>query len=223
MRAGLNGMMGRAGDAGLTLPGTLPKARGVGVEDAKLIAAAVDRNPELEALAHQVAGRKDALELAKMAYIPDVSPTAAVNGSVSQTLGAMVMIPTNLPQIKAAIEEAKAMLRSTEAMARQTRSDRGASFVGALYAMRNAERQVELLRQRIVPAARQVMESSRQAYATGAVGFADLIDSQRTLLDVRVMIVEAQVEREKRLVELESLAGVDVETLENATTKEASR
>jgi outer membrane protein TolC len=121
--------------------------------------------------------------------------------------------------IRGAIDEAAAMLRSTEAMARQTRNDRAASFVAALYAMRNAERQVALFQQRILPAAQQVLDSSRQAYTTGSVGFADLIDSQRTLLQVRRMIAESRIARERRLVELEALAGVDIETLAGPSTR----
>lgn len=213
MRAMLNGMLGRDAQAALILPALLPAPRDVAPEDASLIAVAVDQNPELSGLARQVAGRKDAVELARMRYIPDINPTAAITGNVSQAVGAMVMLPTNLPMIRGAVNEARAMLRSTEAMLRQTRNDRAANFVAVLYAMRNAERQVALFRERILPAAEQVLNSSRQSYTTGSVGFADLIDSQRTLLEVRLMIAESRIERERRLAELEALAGVDIETM----------
>jgi len=79
--------------------------------------------------------------------------------------------------------------------------------------MRNAERQTELYRRRVVPAAQQLVSSSQNAYAAGAVGFADLIDSERMLISVRRMVAQAQIEREKRLAELEAFAGVDIETL----------
>ena len=218
MQAMLNGMLARDAQAPLALPPTVPAARTVATDDAGLIAVAVDQNPELAGLARQVAGRADALKLARMKYIPDINPTAAFTGNVSQAVGAMVMLPTNIPMIRGAVNEAKAMLQSTEAMARQAKHDRAAGFVAALYAMRNAERQVVLLRQRILPAAEQVLNSSRQAYTTGTVGFADLIDSQRTLLEVRQLIAEARIERERRLAELEALAGVDIETLARPTT-----
>jgi outer membrane protein TolC len=110
---------------------------------------------------------------------------------------------------------------------RQTRRDRAASFVAALYAMRNSERQAALFRDTILPQAEQVLSSARSLYATGGQSFTDLIDAQRTLLDVRLMIAEARTEREKRLAELETLAGVDVETLGSAhaltTTAPTSR
>jgi outer membrane protein TolC len=159
-----------------------------------------------------VAARRDALELARMQYIPDVNPSAAFTGSV-QALGAMVVLPTTIPAIRAAIEEARAMLRSAEAVARQTRADRGANFIAALYALRSAEKQVGLFRETVLPKAEQALASSRQAYAAGQVGFVELIDTQRTLLDVRRMIAEARIAREKRLAELEALAGVDVEAI----------
>jgi outer membrane protein TolC len=218
MKAMLNGMLSRDPDAPLDLPQALPVPRPLSADDARLISVAVENNPELARLSREVAGRKDAIELARMAYIPDINPMAAFTGGASQMIGAMVVLPTTLPEIRGRIDEARAMLRASQAMLRQTRSDRAASFVAALYTLRNAERQIAVFRETILPRAQQALASSRQAYATGTGSFTDLIDSQRTLLDVRLMVAEAQVEREKRLAELEALAGVDVETLGPPTT-----
>jgi outer membrane protein TolC len=216
-------MLGRDPRAPMKLPATLPAARPLAADDAKLIAMAVDNNPELARLGHEVAGRQDALELARMAYIPDINPMAGFTGSISQMIGAMVVLPTTLPEIRGKIDESRAMLRSTQAMLRQTRSDRAASFVAALYAMRSAERQAAVFREAILPRAQQTLASMRQAYAAGTAGFTDLIDTQRTLLDVRLMIAEARIEREKRLAELEALAGVDIETLARPSSHRATQ
>jgi len=194
-------------------PGALPEARKLAADDAQLIAAAVDANPELSALARDVAWRQNALELARMQYLPDFNPAAALTGSASQSLGAMISIPINFPMIRASVEESRAMLRATQAMARQTQNDRAAAFVAALYALRNAEHQAALFAETVLPKAQQALTSSRQSYAAGQVSFVELIDSQRTLLDVRLLIAQARVEREKRLAEIEALAGVDAETI----------
>jgi outer membrane protein, heavy metal efflux system len=223
MRAMLNGMLARDPNAALELPPGLPTPRPLPADDARLIAAATDNNPELSALAAQVRGRADALELARMAYIPDINPIAAFTGGVSQMIGAMVVIPTTLPEIRGRIDESRALLRSTEAMLRQTRSDRAAGFVAALYTLRNSERQAAFLEQQVLPQAQQVLDSARQAYATGAGSFIDLIDSRRTLLDIRLLIAEQKIERETRLAELETLAGIDVETLAAPATQPATR
>lgn len=213
MRGQLNGMLARDAKEPLKLPPALPSPRPIAADDAQLIAMAVDQNPELAGLARQVAGRKNALELARLAYLPDFIPSASVTGSVSQVIAGMAMLPTRLPAIRGAINEADAMTKSTEAMLRQTWRDRGASFVANLYIMRNAERQSALYRQRIVPAAEQLVNSSRSEYAAGTVGFAELIDSQRTLIATRRAVAQIRIEREKRLAEIEALAGVDIETL----------
>jgi outer membrane protein TolC len=213
MRGELNGMLGREPSAPLGLPPDLPAPRPVAADDAALIAMAAAQNPELAALAQQVAGRTDAVELARLAYLPDIIPSASITGSISQSLGAMLMLPTKRPAIRAAIDEAQSMTRSTEAMLRQTTQDRAARFVADLYLMRNAERETQLYRTRAVPAARQLVSSSRNAYAAGTIVFADLIDSERMFISVRRMVAQSQIEREQRLAELEALAGVDIETL----------
>ena len=223
MRGMLNGMLARDAQAPLRLPPELPLPRAVAADDARLIAVAVDENPELAGLARQVAGRIDAIELARLAYLPDLVPSASITGSISQVVGAMVMLPTKIPAIRAAIDEAEAMTRSAQAMLRQTGKDRAASFVANLYIMRNAERQTALYRRRVEPAAQVLVSSSQNAYAAGAVGFADLIDSERMLISIRRMVAQAQIEREKRLAELEALAGVDIETLGRSERISATR
>ncbi len=130
MRATLNGMLGRNADAPLGLPPSLPAARPILADDARLIGVGVAQNLKLAALAHQVAGRTDAIELARLAYLPDFGPSASINGSLSCSLGSMVMLPTRAPAIRAAINEAQAMAQSSQAMLRQ---DRAASFVANLY------------------------------------------------------------------------------------------
>jgi outer membrane protein, heavy metal efflux system len=134
-----------------------------------------------------VAGRANALELARLAYLPDIIPSLSVTGSISQVLGAMIMLPTTLPAIRAAIDDAAAMQRSSEALARQTRRDRAASFVANLYLMRNAERQTVYYQQRVIPAAQQLLTTSREEYTAGTLPFADLIDSERTYISVRLV------------------------------------
>jgi outer membrane protein TolC len=221
-RARLNGMLAREPDAALELPAALPAARAVSVSDDQLFSMATGRSPRLSELAHQMQGRTNAIELARQAYIPDISPTAAITGSVSQAIGAMVMIPSNFPKIRAAIREQEAMLRSTQAMARQSRSDIAAEFVARLYAMRNAQRQAQVFEQQVMPAADQAAATMRQAYAVGSGTLADVIDAQRVLLDVRLMAAEARIEREMQLVALEAIAAVDIETISQPATRPAT-
>lgn len=213
MRSALNGLLARDADAPLALPPSLPPPRPIPADDASLIAVAVDLNPELAGLARQVAGREDAVELARLAFLPDFVPSASLTGNVQHTVSTMVMLPTTVPAILGAIRDAESMMRSSQAVLRQTAHDRAASFVANLVFMRNAERQRELYRRYVTPTVRQLIDSSLRDYAAGTIAFADLIDSERTFIEVRLLVAQARIEREKRLAELEALAGADIETL----------
>jgi cobalt-zinc-cadmium efflux system outer membrane protein len=216
-RVNLNAMLAREPDEPLKPPNRIPSARPV-PDDAALFAVAVDQNPELASLARQVQGRRDALELARMQYIPDINPTAGFTGGMEQFVGLAITLPTVIPEIEGGINAARAELRQTEAMYRQRRADRAASFVAAVNMLRNAERQVAVFEKQILPRAEQAVELARESYAAGGTSFTDVIDIQRTLLDVRVMVAEAKVAREKALAEIEALAGLDIETLSPAIT-----
>lgn len=221
-RAMLNGMLAREPSADLAPPTAMPSPRPMPPSDDVVLAAAVDQNPDLAALAHQVQGRSDALELARMQWIPDISPTAMFTGGVSQALGAAIMLPTNIVEVRGGIREAEAMLRGSEAMLRQSKRDRAASLVATLVALRNSERQAQLFEASIVPLAERLLTNSRQSYAAGSAMYLDLLDAQRTLIDARLVVAEARTMREKRLAELEALMGTDIETLIAATSTEST-
>ena len=174
---------------------------------------AAANNPELAALAHDLQGRADALERARMEYFPDFNPFAGFTGTVSQVIGLGVSIPTFLPRVKGMVEEARADLGRMRAMCRQEKFDQASQVVAALYTLRNAERQADLFEQLIAPAAQRVADNARQAYAAGTGSFIDLIDAQRTLLDVRLTAAEARTARGKNLADLEALIGREVETV----------
>jgi outer membrane protein, heavy metal efflux system len=213
MRAMLNGMLARPGDAPLGVPKSLPEARLLPVDDAGLLALAAEKNPDLKRLATEVKGRSDAIELARLAYYPDYTPQLSLNGTASQALGMMAMLPTNLPMIRGQILEAEAMEKSSAAMLRQAQVEKGAEVVANLLALRNAERQVDFFGKIVLPRARDALTAARQDYAAGRVNFGELIEANRLLLQIRQLVADARMEREKRLAGIEALVAVDLETL----------
>ena len=75
MMAMLNGMMRRDPQAVIPLPPRPAPPRLLPADDDKLIAVATEANPQLERLGREVEGRRDALELARLAYLPDINPS----------------------------------------------------------------------------------------------------------------------------------------------------
>ncbi len=211
MRAMLNGMLARDPNAALDTSQDVP--REIAASDPQILASAVELNPEIATLARQAEGRSDALELARMQWIPDINPSFMFTGNVSQALGATVMLPTTIAEIRGGIREAEAMLRAGEAMLRQTRSDRAATLVATLVALRNSERQATLFEATLAPLADRVLSNTRQTYAAGSAMYLDLLEAQGMVLDTRLMAIEAHAARDKRLAELEALMGTDIETL----------
>jgi outer membrane protein TolC len=207
-------MLAREPDAPLALGPELPPARPLPADDAAILGVGVHANPHLSSLLVQVAGREVALELARLMYWPNVNPFAAFTGDVSQTLGVAVMLPTTLPEIRGGIAEARAQLAGARAAARQAHQDHTAHFVATLAVLRQAEREAELFEHEILPAAQLLADTTRQSYAAGSADLLELVSTQRTLLDVRLVVAEARIERERRAVEIEEHAGIDLETLQ---------
>jgi hypothetical protein len=182
-------------------------------DDARLLAFAVDNNPELAALAHDVRGRSEALKLARLQYLPDINPFAGITGSMEQFAGAVITFATTIPQIRASIAEARTMLQRGEAMTRQTKTERASEFVAALSSLRDAERQAAYLEKEVLPLVELRVANARQSYTAAGAPLADLIEGELAALELRALIAEQRVRREKKLAELEVLAGADVETL----------
>lgn len=220
-RALLNGLLARSSDSPLTPPTPLPAPRVLPADDATLLAASVEKNPELAALAREAAGRSDALELARLQWIPDINPSAVITGGAVEALGAAIVLPTAIQEIEGGIREAEAMLRAGDAALQQARQDRAASFVATLVALRNAERQAALFETRIVPLAAEAASIARQGYVAGSSAYRDLIAAEKAQLDSRLALGQARMGREKRLAELEALLGADIETFANATPDRA--
>lgn len=211
-RALLNAMLGRLPEEPLSAAAEGPH-RLVVASDADLLAAGVEQNPELAGLARQTEGRVDALELARLQWIPDINPSVVFTGDVLQAIGAAVVLPTTIAEIRGGIRESQAMLRGSEAALRQARSDRAGAFVATLILMRNAERQAAFFQVTVEPLAESLRQTSGELYSAGGGSFRDLIEARGMLLDARLAAAEARAMQETKLAELEALMGVDVETL----------
>lgn len=211
-RATLNAMLARHADAPLPAPSVF-EPRALAIDDNTILQAAIEQNPELAALARTVDGRTDALERAKLEWLPDINPSIAITGDAAQAIGASIMLPTTISKIRAQTREAEAMLKASQARLRQSRRDKASLFIGTLLMMREAEAQARAVDARLLPLAEQLLASSRRRYEAGMGPYTDLLDAQRTLLDTRLLAIQAKAQREKRLAELESLMGADIETL----------
>jgi outer membrane protein TolC len=220
-RARLNAMLARPADSPLAAPDPFPPPRPLPLGDARLLEAAVQRNPELAAAQHDLIARHEAVDRARQEWIPDFNPFAGFTGSVSQVAGVAVSLPTRVTMIRGAVAEARAMEARAAAAAAQTELDLAGEFLGALAALRDAERRTALWETTVVPTTEQLVASVRAGYESGTLTLPVLIDAERALIAADEALAAARTARETRLAEIEALGGFDVEAL--ATTGEEDR
>jgi outer membrane protein TolC len=208
----VNALLSRPVDAPLCPAAPLPGAP-LPRSDAELLALAAERNPELGALAAEARGRESAVELARLAYVPDLELGLDVRGSMERMLGAMLNLPVQFARVRAGIDEAGASQRSAQAAVRARRNDVGAQMALQLFLARDSERQIGWLRETLLPRARDVLSAIEVSYATGGASFLELLDAQRTLLELERALAEQQVTRASAAAALEALCALDFGTL----------
>jgi outer membrane protein TolC len=210
MRAMLNGLLSRSPDAPLGVPDGEEPIPGV-PDDGSALRASVEVVPEVAVDVERLAARRDALDLARQKWLPDISPTAMVTGSVSQALGAMLSLPTNVVQIRALIDEAKSGVREAEARLRQKRSDRMGEYVSLLLLARDAQRRAAFAGGTLLPLADRLADLRAREYEAGAGEFERLLESRRMRIEARGALIEAQRSYEKAMVDIACCLGVGLD------------
>jgi len=213
--AALNALLSRAPDAPIPSPTQMPALMPVRYSDEQLLALAAAQNPELAALADEIRGRKQGIKLAKLQYVPDfdLSLSSDLMGIAQSLIGTVTVPLLRYEAIDAAIAQAEANLRASEAMRRQTHNDLNAQIVMDIRTLRDADRQLELFEHTILPRARQVVTVGRSAYEAGRSSLLDLLDAQRSLIAIQRLVANLRATREKRLADVEAIAASDLQSL----------
>ncbi|MDB5174109.1 MAG: outer rane efflux protein [Phycisphaerales bacterium] len=208
-RAALNALLDRPVDAPIPVPDTMPMSAPVSQSDGEVLELAASRNPEWSALAREVSAHEDGLRLARLQYLPDVSLSANTDlTGVTQSLAGMVTVPLLRYQaIDAAVAQAQANLKATQAMRRRAGNDLAAQVVMDLSVIRDADRQLGLFEQTILPRARQAASVVRSSYETGQSSLLDLLEAQRSVIAIGRLAANLRAVREKRLADLEAITG----------------
>src|ERR1043165_3808585 len=213
MKAEINGLIARDPKAPLNPPEIPDTPRKVPVEDDELIRISADMFPEVAALAHELQGRKDALELARLRWIPDINPNFSVTGTISRAIGAAITLPTSIAEIRGNIRAAEADMQSAEATLRQRKAERVSEYIGLIVALRRAEARTAWLESTLRPATARLAALREQGYETGAGSLVDVIEARRVLIEIDIAVAQSRAQVEKSIVDIECCLGLDIETL----------
>jgi outer membrane protein TolC len=142
------------------------------------------------------------------ARFPDV-PGSGNNATIAK---ASLSVPLGLGRHRAEKAEAQARKSAAEGDLTQLHNRLLADLERMHFEFRDAERRVVLYADTLLPRARQSLATTENAFVTGEVAFLDLIDSQRTLLEIELAYLRAQADRATHRAHLEMLVGCDLAT-----------
>ncbi len=214
--ARLNELLGREADAPLDraddgVPGPLPDSDTLRHE-------VLTRNPRILASRREAAAAGAGLDAARTVNKPDfmVGASWMINEGESGMGGGgadpfMVEFGLTLPlwpgKNDAVVAQAAARKRSQEFQAADLRRQVLVELDTLLLNHRDADRRLILYRETLIPQAEQAFASLRRSFAAGEVSFADLIDSQRRLLDLQLQAEEAVLNRHQIQAAIEAMRG----------------
>ena len=171
----------------------------------ELFDTALRRNPELKAMQAEVRRAEASLEVARKERVPDFSAGGKVDVKASPLMWnpqLSMTLPIWRDKIAAEIAQAQAGKRAAEARLSGEQISLAVTFAEKTYLYREANRNLDLLRERLLPRAQQSLEVARAAYLSGQLDFLNVIDAERTLLEFQLNLVDAQTQRELSLAEL---------------------
>ncbi len=208
--ATINALLSREPAAPLDPPKALPAPRPFPYTDAEVLSFLAERNPELATLAHEVKADEHAITMMRRRYIPELGLSLSGDlAGMTKSIMAMLTAPfVRFDAIHASVVQAEAELNAARAMRRQAENDLKARTVFALYDLRNDERQITLFEQALIPRAEQIVAVQRASYTNAQAPLTDFLESERMLVDLRLMYAKMRIEREKMLAEIEEFAAV---------------
>ena len=210
-QARLNGVLGLPPRQPVTLQGTLPDHTAAPGYDAA-IAGASTSNTDLVGLDRQIemAGRRLALLRAERMPAPVFSVSGLFHSPGDFTAAPSAAVNIGLPlfsrnqgEIAAAIATTAQLRGQREAMRRivQTAVFSASSRIDA------ARRRVDTFTDRLLPVATELEALSEESYRAGRTSVLGLLDAQRSLRDLSRDAVQAGLDLQLALAELEDLLG----------------
>lgn len=189
---------------------TLPDIREPSESDEDLFIMAVENNPGLAALRKEVEARGAAVVLAELEKNPDYSISGGIEQLLTPVLEFGITLPINRQRIRAGIAESLAMRQAAEARLRAAESDVKARLVISLSSLSDANRILNDYQNRIIPLAKELLNTQLTEYGSGEGNFLDIIDTERLLVDFKKLILRARVDKLKYFSEIEEITGKDL-------------
>jgi outer membrane protein TolC len=209
----LNALLHRSAELPLPpLPAVLEPPSPESAPREALLARALAERPELRAAEARVRAREAAVDLARREFLPDLRVMGAYDAfwqesELQPMLGLELNLPLRRTRRAAALDEAKAALEQARSTRVGLDDQVRFSVQRALERLAEAHHALEIFQDRMLPAARDRVDSARTSFETGQSDFSTLIDAERRLRDAELGYEEALVEVSRRHAELARALG----------------
>jgi outer membrane protein TolC len=140
---------------------------------------------------------------ARMAGVPD-------SGDDPISVGVSVNVPLWRKKYRALVRQAEEQRRAGVEARDAAEDELRDEVAWALYEFRNAEREVDLYRDTLLPKSTQSLEASQAGFRAGTATVLDVVDAQRVMLSFQLAYERALAARARAVAELRMLAGEEV-------------
>lgn len=197
--------------------------------EAELAARLITESPELQKLRARLFATQEAQRIAELEGRPDFSvgadwtwigsgnPTQPDSGDDALSLTLAVELPFGQGRIQGGRRQALADRRMVVAQMEARQWELLADLQQALSAHEDALRRMKLYEESLLPLSQQTYETTLAAYQSGQVGFQEMLDAARVMLDFRLSSARASADAALAIADLQGLLPADLllsETLE---------
>ena len=190
LKAKLNTLLNRRADAALGVAATPPQTGFTGTIE-QLFALAVTNRPEVQSAQTQIERYELEKQLMAKEYLPDYKLGLEYRNITDSDNMLMFTVSVDLPiwQVKyrAGVREASKMVASSQAAREAAERQTALDVQDTHFKFLTVRRTLELYQTELIPQAEASFSASEAGYRTGKVGFLDLLESERFLLNARVM------------------------------------
>ena len=207
----MNALRDRLADDAIADPPTTPSP----FADLSLVALAeraVHARPELRSMRAMQDESLAMGSLARKAPYPDLMGSVWLNQNIDAPASMGVMVGGTIPVFGVSREQhrASAFDQRADAAAQDQAAMRAmihAEVAQALVHVQTASRRLDLVGHVALPKARESFESALAGYGAGTLDIVSLLDARRGLQTAELTLVEAEVDRELAIAELERAVG----------------
>jgi outer membrane protein TolC len=213
-RARINTLLNLPADDDLPPPPRQLRALDPLPEAAQLRETAVRGRPDVAAVRARVAADEAAVALALKEYCPDVEAMAAYDTwwqrpekDLRPMVGVRLNIPIRTDRRDAAVIEMRSRLAQRQAELAKLVAQVGLQVQEAYEQLREADRSLKLYEESALPAARENVRLAQAGYTVGRIPFLNLIEAQRSLVELRDRQYELLAEARRRRAALDRAVG----------------